>query len=432
VITLLVFLGTILVLVSAHEAGHFFAAKRAGVYVKEFAIGFGPKLFSFQRRETVYSLRAFPLGGYVRLAGEDTAEAPPDVPSDRLLYNKPPIVRVWVSLAGPASNLLMTLLVSLVILWGIGTPLLQVAALIPGAPAFGLLAPGDRVLAIAGRSVYSGESVSRLISASHGEPVTFRLERDGRRLNVAVTPRFDPAEGRYLVGAYFLPVTFTNEVQSLAGTPPLSGAGLREKDRIVAVNGEPTPTGVDIVNRLDGLLPAESVSLTVERGETRVEVSVAAVGLDVNGLLAGTTFATLGVENRRPGPVDGLVLAAGQFSEGLALMVQSIKGILTGQVRASEAFSGPVGIARLLGEGVSQGPSAFLRLFSLLSLSLGLFNLVPFPALDGSRAAFALYELVRRKRIPPEREGMIHAIGFVILIGFMILVTYQDILKLFR
>jgi regulator of sigma E protease len=125
-ITLLVFLGTILVLVGTHEGGHFLASKLAGVYVKEFALGFGPKLLSFKKGETVYSIRAIPFGGYVRLAGEDGSEAPAGVPADRLLYNRPPLARFLTSLAGPAANLLMTLVVALVALWSIGTPILQV------------------------------------------------------------------------------------------------------------------------------------------------------------------------------------------------------------------------------------------------------------------------------------------------------------------
>lgn len=431
-ITLLVFLGTILVLVAAHEGGHFLAAKATHVYVKESSIGFGPRLASRKGRETTYSLRAFPIGGYVRLGGEDGVDAPPDVSSDRLLYSNPPLIRIVVSLAGPAANLLMTLVVSLIVLWGMGTPILQVAGLVPDGPAAAALEPGDRVLGVDGHAVYTGQALSRAINRTQGKPATFAIKRGSERLNVTVTPGFDAGEGRYMVGVYFMSITFTNEITVLSAGSPLAQAGLESGDRIVAVAGKPIQTGVDLVNRLDGLLPAQSVSLSVARAAGRLDLAVATGGLTVEELLAGATFGDLGTDSRRPGPFAGLVLGAGQFAEGLNLMGQSVKGILTGRVSAGEAFSGPVGIARVLGEGISQGASVFLRLFSLLSLSLGLFNLIPFPALDGSRAAFALYELVRGKRIPPQREGLIHAIGFLVLIALMILVTYQDILKLFR
>ncbi|HHR86100.1 MAG TPA: hypothetical protein ENL23_07130, partial [Candidatus Acetothermia bacterium] len=153
--TVLIFAGTLLILVGVHEGGHFLAAKLTGVYVHEFAIGFGPKILSFQRRETRYSLRAIPFGGYVRLAGEDRQEENEDIPTDRLLYSKPPWVRILISLAGPAANLLTTLIVILLVLWGFGMPLLQVAGLVEGEPAEQFLQPGDVVLAIDGHRVYN-------------------------------------------------------------------------------------------------------------------------------------------------------------------------------------------------------------------------------------------------------------------------------------
>jgi len=106
--------------------------------------------------------------------------------------------------------------------------------------------------------------------------------------------------------------------------------------------------------------------------------------------------------------------------------------VFVGQVDAGEVFQGPVGVARILGEGIRVSASFFFQLLAFLSLNFGLINLVPFPALDGSRVAFALYEWIRGKPIPPQREGIIHAIGFLILISLMILITYRDIVRLFR
>lgn len=431
-ITLLIFIGTILVLVGVHEGGHFLVAKLVGVYVEEFAIGFGPKLLAFSGRETRYSIRAIPFGGYVRMAGEDREETSPEIPAARLLYNKPPLARILISLAGPAANLLITLLVALVALWSFGLPFLQVADTIPGKPAFVVLQPGDRAVAIAGRPVYNTEAVSQIIQESKGEPVEFLVERNGKLERFTITPRFDPLEERYLVGAYFLPITYTNELLSLDPSSPFFRAGLRQSDRIVAVEGETVKTAIGIINRLNELLPTDSLTVTVLRGGEEIQLLVSTIELDLNEIFTGITFADLGIDTRRPGLLAGLTLGAGQFSEDFRLMVQTLRGILTGRIAASEAVTGPIGIARLLGEGLQLGPSIFLRLFSFLSLSLGLFNLIPFPALDGSRVAFALYELLRGKPIPPQREGMIHAIGFLLLIALMLLITYQDILRLFR
>lgn len=430
--TILVFAGTLLILVGVHEGGHFLAAKLTGVYVKEFAIGFGPKIASFSGPETRYSIRIIPFGGYVLLAGEDRQETSDEIPRDRLLYNKHPLVRILISLAGPASNLLTTLVIILLVLWSFGTPMLQVAEVMNGMPTSGVLQPGDLVLSLDGRPVFTLDALSRIVQSTNGEPVEFRIRRDGATLAYAVTPRFVPDEHRYVVGAYFLSTTYTNVLTDIDPKSILAIAGLEVNDRVVAAGGVTVTTGVGFVNRLDELLPRDSVPITVERGGAQVDLSVSSAGLDVIQLLDGVTFGNTGLIYGRPGLFSGLTLGAGQFSSYLQAMVSALHDVITRRVAASKAIAGPVGIANLLGEGFREGPSAFLQIFSFLSLSLGLFNLIPFPALDGSRAAFALYEIVRRKTIPPEREGMIHLIGFFILIAVMLLITYQDILALFR
>lgn len=429
-ITVLVFLGTILVLVGAHEIGHLLAAKRLGVYVHEFSIGFGPPLISFRRGETRWSVRAIPFGGYIRLAGEDRREMGTDVPPSRILYNKPPLVRAAIGLSGPVANLLLTFAIVVFSLWVVGTPLLQVADVIPGEPASAVLRPGDRVLAIAGQAVARGEDVSRLVQGSAGGSVEFRIGREGKIEVVRILPAFDVEAGRYRVGAYFLPVAYTNEILKLEVGAPLRLAGLRAGDRIVAVNAERIETAVRLLDLLAAAPSGDPLTLTVLRTGGELDVRMAA-GADRAALLDGATFADLGVDRRRAGPIGGLVLGAQQMGEDLRLIGDSLRGLLTGRLAARDAVAGPVGMAYLLGQSVSAGASAFLRLLSLLSLSLGLFNLIPFPALDGSRAAFAFYEAVRRKPIPPEREGVVHAIGFVILIALLLLVTYQDLVRLF-
>ncbi len=431
-ITVLIFLGTFLVLVVAHESGHFLAAKLTGVYVKEFAIGFGPKLTSFQGHETRYSIRLIPVGGYVRLAGEDRLEASSVIPSDRLLYNKHPWTRVFISLSGPSANLLLTFLVGLLAVWSIGVPTMQVADVILGKPAFSLLAPGDRVLAINGRPIYTMEAVSSAIQRSRGAPVDLLVKRDDERLTIPVPPQYDEEEQRFIIGAYFLPITYTNEVVQLDAATPLALAGVAVGDRIVEIEKEPIRTAIGVIETIGDRLPADAIHLIVDREEESLGLTLATRGRPIEQLLAGVGFADLGIDTRRPDFLAGLSLGGAQFSENATLLTETIRGLLTGRVAASEAIAGPIGIAQLLGEGFQRGPSIFLRVVALFSLSLAIANLIPFPALDGSRAAFALYEWARRKPIPPEREGLIHTVGFIILMAIMLLVTYKDLVRLFR
>ena len=430
--TVLIFAGTLLILVGVHEGGHFLAAKLTGVYVHEFAIGFGPKLLSIQKRETRYSLRAIPFGGYVRLAGEDRQEENDEVPTGRLLYSKPPLVRIAISLAGPAANLLTTFIVILLVLWGFGMPLLQVAGVVEGEPAERVLRPGDVVLAIDDHPVYNIDSLASIVQRAAGSPVSIRVERDGEVETLSITPQYLPDEKRYVVGAYFLSTTYTNELSQVDPSSIFGRAGITAGDRIVAVGGKPVITGVGVVDRIGSLLPSDSILLTLTHAGAQLDVSIPSAGYGVTSLIDGVDFADTGVVVRRPGFASGIVLGGGQFAGYIKMMVSGLRDVITRRIAASKAIAGPVGIANLLGEGFRQGASVFLQIFSYLSLSLGLFNLIPFPALDGSRAAFAIYEIVRGRPIPPEREGMIHLIGFFILIGLMLLITYQDILKLFH
>ncbi len=430
--TFLLFVGSIIALVGLHELGHFLAAKLSGVYVKEFAIGFGPRLLSVQRGETRYALRAIPFGGYVRMAGEDRQENDAAIPKDRILYNKRPLVRAAISASGPVANLLGAFLVSLLVLWGFGMPLLQVGDVIPDTPAADTLRPGDRVLSIADVPIYDREDITEAIQRSGGDPIPITVQRDDRTTTFTVTPAYREDEDRYVIGAYFLANTFTNQIARLAPSAPLRRAGVHEGDRVTAIDGSPVDTAVDVLVYFDDPQAPVDGTITVERKGERYELSLAPVQVSAERLLEGVTFADLGVVRRRPGPIAGLRLGAEQFATNVALLASGIRQLVSGEVAPAEAIAGPVGLAQLLGEGARMGAVAFFSLLAFLSLNFGLLNLIPFPALDGSRVAFALYESIRGRPIAPEREGLIHAIGFVILIGVMILVTYQDIVKLFQ
>ena len=431
-ITLLIFIGSIIALVGLHEAGHFVAAKLSGVLVKEFAIGFGPRLASIQGGETRYSIRAIPFGGYVRMAGEDRRETDEAIAEDRILYNKPPYVRAAISLAGPLANLIAAFLVGLLVLWAFGVPMLQVADVVPDSPAAEALLPGDRVRSMDGTPIFNRSNVTAAIQRSGGSPIEIELERDGQLIRLTVTPAYEEDEERYVVGAYFLTNTFTNELTDLDATAPLRLAGVHTGDRVVAIDGMKVDTAIDLLTHFEDPGARVDGTLTVQRGGQAYELPLSLAQATAGQLHEGVTFGELGVVRWRPGLVVGLRLGAEQFAGNIGLLVTWTRQLISGEVAAGEAIAGPVGLAQLLGQGARMGAVVFFSLLAFLSLNFGLLNLIPFPALDGSRVAFALYEWVRGRPIAPEREGLIHAIGFVILLGVMLLVTYQDIAKLFR
>ena len=432
IVTLLVFAASIMVLVGVHEGGHFLTAKAFGVYVKEFAIGFGPRLLRHQGKETVYTLRLIPFGGYVRMAGEDQLETEDDIPEDRVLYSKPPYARALISLAGPATNLALALILTLAVIWATPFPMMQVADVVDGAPAAETLQFGDRILEMDGRRILTRDQITEVIDAAAGDPVDILLERDGEAIHVSIQAEYVEEESRYVIGAYFYSAALTNEIASVDAPSSLDVLGLQSGDRIVAVNGTPTDTLVAIELAAEDVLPAPELTLTLERDGATFDVALSSAGQTVYELFEALEFAHWGVANQRAGFAEGLALAASQFVSYMRALGELVHSVIAGQTDASDAFQGPIGVAQLLGESVRVGASFFFQLLAFLSLNFGLINLVPFPALDGSRAVFALYEWVRGKPIPPQREGIIHAIGFLILIGLMILITYQDIARLFQ
>jgi len=432
IITLLVFLGSILVLAGLHELGHFLAAKFLGVHVKEFAIGMGPKLVAFQGPQTQYSIRAFPIGGYVRMAGEDRQEKDELIPSDRILYNKPPYVRALISLAGPLANLVSAFLITLFIVWGFGYAMLQVADVIPGTPAAEVFLPGDRIVTMDDTAIFDMEEVSAAIQGSEGGAIPIDIVRDDTPMSLTITPTYSAEEERYILGAYFFTNTYTNVVAELTPTAPLRSFGVLSGDRILAVDDVPVDTVIDLLVYLEQQEELTSITLTVNRSGELLEISIPVANTTVEELFEGSTFADRGERRHRPGVLRGLKMGATQFGGNVQLLATWIRQLIAGEVAVGEAISGPVGVAQLLGRGARLGPAVFLNLLVFLSINFALLNLIPFPALDGSRIVFALFEWARGKPIAPEREGLIHAIGFLILIGVMILITYQDIVRIFR
>jgi RIP metalloprotease RseP len=341
-------------------------------------------------------------------------------------------VRAAISLAGPLANLIGAFMVGLLVLWGFGAPMLQVADVIPDSPAAEVLLPGDRVRAMSGTAIFDREDVTTVIQRSGGSPIEIDLERNGEPMRLTVTPTYEEDEERYVIGAYFLTNTFTNVVGDLVPSAPLRLAGVREGDRVIAIDGSPVDTALDLITHFEDSDALADGILTVQRGDVTFDLPLSPTRATAGELFGGVTFEDLGAVRRRPGPVIGLRLGAEQFAGNVVLLATWTRQLISGEVAAAEAIAGPVGLAQLLGQGARMGAVVFFSLLVFLSINFGLLNLVPFPALDGSRVAFALYEWVRGRPIAPEREGLIHAIGFVILLGVMILVTYQDIVNLFR
>lgn len=422
--TLLVFIGSILLLVGIHEGGHFLAAKALGMAVEEFAIGFGPPLWRRRRGETLYSVRLLPLGGFVRLAGEPGSSL--EVPPDRTYHGRPAWARFLLSASGPAANVLLALMILLAATWSLGIPRVQVAGLVPDMPAQDSLQAGDHVLAIGDRSIWFPEDVGPAIQAAAPDPVRLELMRGGERVTVTVEPVYSDEAELYRLGAYFGTWAALTEVIDLEPDAPLAMAGLQSGDRIVEVCGAPVGT----LHELVGVIHDRGCGqFTVERAGTRIDLDLPDDPLAA--LSAGVEFAELPAVHVRPGAA-GVPLAFRQLGSVLVGFVEGIRALVTQEVPAGEAVAGPVGIAGILSQGIQAGAWATLMLVALLSLNLAIINLLPFPALDGARMTFALWEMITRRRVSPAVENAIHTVGFLLLIAGLLLITFWDVLRLVR
>ena len=366
--TVAAFIGILVVLVLVHELGHFLVAKRAGITVEEFGIGFPPRIGSVIWRGTRYSLNWIPLGGFVRMLGEDgnielrrlREQGLTDAEIDKAMegaFNRRPIwVRIAVLLAGVAMNFLLAAALFAV---AFSMPRLvahgplTVTAVQPDSPAEGRLEVDDVIVAVDGRTFELSRELTEYIAEHGGTTVTLNVERDGELMGVRVVPRTVTLEDRERgIG----PIGFSYEPASLVEEPPLAG------------------------NPLDAAW----------RGTTAA--------------------ATLAV----------------QIPGGLA---DAVGGLIGLNPDAGDA-RGPIGIAQETGR-ILEAPLVSQLLFvGLLSVNLAVLNVLPFPPLDGGRIAVVLVEALRRRKLPAEREALIYLAGFAVLIALVILISIQDIQRL--
>ena len=327
------------VMIFCHELGHFLVAKRVGVTVHAFALGFGPRLVGFQRGGTQYAINLLPFGGYVRLAGEDLDQsADPGSMRSKTVWQ-----RMAVVAAGPVMNLLLAVIIfsSLALVQGVPVGVSnRIGQLMSGWPAEAAgLRPGDAIVAIDGVPMGDGQAVIDTIHRNPNKTLRLTVERDGQRFEVQVTSRLDRRQNIGLIG--FRP----ESIRERMGLDRALWWGL-----------------TTVVQYIGAILAA-----------------------------IGALFRT------------------GQFFEQL---------------------SGPVAAVSFLGEAAQVGAEAFLYTAALLSIMIGIFNLLPVPALDGGRFLFLVVEAFRRRPVDPKREGYIHLVGFALLILLLVTLTIRDIGRL--
>ncbi|MBI3990480.1 MAG: RIP metalloprotease RseP [candidate division NC10 bacterium] len=424
-------------LIFVHELGHFLLAKRAGVGVLKFSLGFGPKLFGFRRNETEYLISAIPLGGYVKMIGEDPREEGAEGDRERSFAEKPVGTRALIIAAGPLSNFLLAFVIFLGLFAFVGRPASWTVIGRPEADsslAQAGLKAGDRIVAVEGQAVSTWEELEGKIQASQGQPLRLTVEREGRRFEASIIPRrvavkdiFGGEKEAWDIGSG--PFISTKIGQVMKGHPA-DQAGLQPGDRILAFQGQPVE-GWDELAALIHAHPGEKVKLLVERGGKSLEVEVVPRPTEQGGKKIGLIGIAPAQEfiYQRTDPFTGFYLAGKRTVELTGLILYSLVKLIQGEIPAS-TLGGPVLVGQMAGEQAKAGFLNVLLLTAGLSINLGILNLLPIPVLDGGHLFFALIEAIRGRPLKVRTREIANYVGLALLVALMLYATRNDIMRL--
>lgn len=423
------------ILVLIHEWGHFIMAKLCGVRVEVFSIGFGTRLWGRKRGDTDYRISALPLGGYVKMAGDNPVEQRSGAPYEFL--SRPRWQRFFIAVAGPAMNVLLTLLV----IWGIyaiaGTPLdaylrepATVAAVPKKAAAATPVRAGDRIVAVNGKSTPTWSKVMAQLAAAKPESsVQVTVLRNGMRQTLAVpVPSNDKAsQATDLVGYPLIPPVIDQVTPGF----PAEKAGLKAGDQIVSLNGEPISTWLQLTEGVTSSGP-HPIHFTVLRDGKDVPLEITPTHtMDPDGQMVWVIGAQRPLNEfyQREGPLTAGKDAVDQTVYWVRQMGDVLAGLVRGKVSVRE-LAGPVGIVQLSGQAAQGGTIRLLTWMAYISLDLGLLNLLPIPILDGGHVLMLAVEGSLRRDLSVAVKERFVQVGLVFLLCLVALAFYSDIHRL--
>jgi regulator of sigma E protease len=428
VFSLLAFVFVLGVLVFVHELGHFLVARMLGVRVITFCIGMGPKLLKFRRGDTEYAIAAFPIGGYVKMAGENPDEPKTGAHDEFMSRGKWDRFRILV--AGPVMNIILSVgLMTIVLAQGAEVPIFEddpvdVGVVTKASPAerSGIQA-GDRIVKVGSQRVATWEQFFLAIGGRADRDVPITLLRQGRETVVTVRPE---AQTRMQIGDIGVLPNVHPSIPSLEANGPAAKAGVKVNDVVLALNGEPIVFSWQLSAAIRKH-PDEPIILRVERAGAPLEIVVTPRRQGEIGLIG------IGIKDPvklvDPGLLGAVKLSIERNVQFAGLIFNTIGGLLTRETSPKQLM-GPVAIAKLSGEFAAAGWIALATFMASLSLNLGLINLLPIPVLDGGHIFIMAVEgLVRRDLSMKMKERLMLA-GFVVLMVLMVTVVYNDLSRI--
>jgi regulator of sigma E protease len=445
-ITILAFIVAIGLLVSIHEYGHYRVAKSCGVKVLVFSIGFGRTLWQWQRGETLWKIGVIPLGGYVRMLDEREGEPIAAVDLPRAFNRQAPLAKMAIVAAGPVANFLL----AIALYWGLslsGVEILKpvVSFVSPNSAAEKSgIRPGDEVISLAGKAVSSWEELQFSLLEQGGSAVTVPLQLRSiagseRAITLDLSQlKRDDIDQQLLSRLGISPIPLSLRVSQVAPKSAAASAGIKAGDLLYMIDGQPLHGWADVQEKV-AKSAGQPLLLSWKRDGQVLERTVIPDALEENGKKVGKLGLSPVVDasawkqqqfERQFGVLSGLQYAVNKTYQGSRLTLIMFWKMLTGLVSIKQV-SGPITIANYAGESARLGVSAFLEYLCVISISLGVLNLLPLPVLDGGHLMYHTIEFLTGWRLPLRAEEFGQRVGIVLLLGLMSLALYNDIYRVF-
>jgi regulator of sigma E protease len=441
---------TIGILVFVHEFGHFAAAKLCGMRADVFAIGFGKRLFGWNKingftfgqlpkdfdgqGNTDYRLCILPLGGYVKIAGmvDETMDVDfaNQEPQPYEFRAKP----VWMKSIVITAGVFMNLLLALLIFWGINffqdkqiTKTTTVGYVLPNSAADSLgFHNGDKITAVNGKKVDNWEELtSELFINTLGQDLTIKLIRDDKTISLFISRSMIPEK---TTERFLLPEGLRPEIVEVMENSPASEAGILAGDTFLKLNNDPVYTSYQATQIIQQN-KEKPISVTLERDNDTLNLSVIPGADGIIGVSIGHNF-TGKIDYESRGFFESFYFGWVDIGRLTNLTFSMLAKVISGDVEFGKAFGGPIKIAQFAARSADTGILSFLYFLALLSLSLAIINILPFPVLDGGHLLIIFIEGIFRKEIPLKVKVAIQNTGFVILLLLMAFIIYNDILNL--
>ena len=428
--TIIAFVPLLAIMIVVHELGHFWAAVAVGIRVETFSIGFGPRLFGFRRGDTDFRLSLIPLGGYVRMLGDQPGDENAVDPTS--FQAKARWQRAIVIMAGPLMNIVLSIfIVTCLFMWKY--PKVDdsgpsvITQIEPGSAAEQAgLHVGDRILQFGTQTNPKWEYLSNQEKLNGNHTMDVVVQRNGQRLNLTVTPRIDPKEGVGVIGWDYSNI----EVGEVEANSPAQAAGLKPNDIFVSMAGRAV-VATSVVQEAVAHSAGQPIDVQVKRAGQLEHLTVTPVKMSNGRYHIGVSYGEVlpfPVEIVKLSFPDAVAQSLRKNRDDTVLIFQTLGSILERRVSA-RSLTGPVGMAKSAREAAKHGPYDYLGLMSFVSLNLAIFNLLPIPILDGGTLLLLFIEMLLQREVSMNIKETFLKLGFVLLMMVVVFVLYNDLTK---